>query len=180
MGTLRGACSVPDANSNRESLRWLWLSLAIVVVDQGSKILAEHLLVMHEPVAVLPSFNLFLTYNLGAAFSFLSQAGGWQRWLFALLSTAVSVFIVVWLRRIPRDQKFLACALALVLGGAVGNLIDRLVRSDGGVVDFIDVYYGTWHWPAFNVADSAISIGAVLLVLSAIRGEKPKEQAEAP
>ena len=82
----------------------------------------------------------------------------------------VGVFIVGWLRRIPRDQKWLACALALVLGGAAGNLIDRLFRQDGGVVDFIDFYYGTWHWPAFNVADSAISIGAVMLLWSTLRG----------
>jgi signal peptidase II len=153
------------------SLRWLWLALAVVVVDQGSKQLAEHLLLMHDPIAVLPSFNLFLTYNTGAAFSFLRDAGGWQRWLFATLSMGVSIFIVFWLRRIPAAQKWLACALALVLGGAVGNLIDRVFRAEGGVVDFIDVYYGTWHWPAFNVADSAISIGAVMLVWSAIRGE---------
>ncbi len=152
------------------SLRWLWLALAVAIADQGSKLLAEHWLAIHEPVAVFPFFNLFLTYNTGAAFSFLRDAGGWQRWLFAALSVGVSVFIVAWLRRIPRDQQWLACALALVLGGAAGNLVDRLFRASGGVVDFIDVYYGTWHWPAFNVADSAISIGAVMLLWSAVRG----------
>ncbi len=152
-------------------MRWLWLALAVAIADQGSKLLAEHLLAVHAPVAVFPSFNFFLTYNTGAAFSFLRDAGGWQRWLFAALSVGVGVFIVVWLRRIPRDQRWLACALALVLGGAAGNLVDRLFRIDGGVVDFIDIYYGTWHWPAFNVADSAISIGAVMLVWSAIRGD---------
>jgi signal peptidase II len=153
-------------------LRWLWLALGVAIADQGSKLLAEHWLGVHEPVAVVPFFNLFLTYNTGAAFSFLRDAGGWQRWLFAALSVGVGVFIVVWLRRIPRDQQWLACALALVLGGAAGNLVDRLFRTGGGVVDFIDVYYGTWHWPAFNVADSAISIGAVMLVWSTIRGSK--------
>jgi signal peptidase II len=161
---------VTEQNGKQGSLRWLWLALAVIVVDQGSKMLAEHLLVIREPVAVLPSFNFFLTYNTGAAFSFLRDAGGWQRWLFAVLSTGVSVFIVLWLRRIPRDQNWLACALVLVLGGAIGNLIDRLFGAAGGVVDFIDIYYGTWHWPAFNVADSAISVGAVMLVWSAIRG----------
>ncbi len=155
----------------QSSLCWLWLAVTVVAADQGSKLLAEHLLVVHEPVAVLPSFNLFLTYNTGAAFSFLRDAGGWQRWLFAALSMGVGVFIVFWLRRIPREHKWLGCALALVLGGAVGNLIDRLFRADGGVVDFIDIYYGTWHWPAFNIADSAISVGAVMLLLSAIRGD---------
>ena len=170
MGTLREACSVTEANARQGSLRWLWLALAVIVVDQGSKVLAQHLLVIHEPVAVLPSFNLYLTYNTGAAFSFLRDAGGWQRWLFAVLSTGVSVFIVLWLRRVPRDQRWLACALTLVLGGAIGNLIDRLFAAGGGVVDFVDIYYGTWHWPAFNVADAAISIGAVMLVWSAIHG----------
>jgi len=167
----REGCSVSEAHIDGGSLRWLWLAFSIVVVDQGSKILAQHLLIIHEPVAVVPSFNLFLTYNLGAAFSFLSSAGGWQRWLFALLSTGISVFIVLWLRRVPQGQKWLACALALVLGGAVGNLIDRLFRAGGGVVDFIDIYYGTWHWPAFNIADSAISVGAVMLLVSALKGD---------
>jgi len=165
-----GDCSVSESPVDEGSLRWLWLALAIVVVDQGTKTLAEHLLIIHETVPVMPSFNLFLTYNLGAAFSFLSNAGGWQRWLFAFLSTGISVFIVLWLRRVPQNEKWLAFALALVLGGAVGNLIDRLFRASGGVVDFIDIYYGGWHWPAFNVADSAITVGAVILVSSALRG----------
>ena len=160
-----------EQHREQGSQLWLWLALAVAIADQGSKLLAEHWLATHEPVAVFPFFNLFLTYNTGAAFSFLRDAGGWQRWLFATLSVGVGVFIVVWLRRIPPDQRWLACALALVLGGAAGNLVDRLFRIDGGVVDFIDIYYGTWHWPAFNVADSAISIGAVMLVWSAIRGD---------
>lgn len=168
---LRGGCWMSDVKAGQGCLRWLWLAIAVLATDQGSKLLAEQLLVIHEPVAVLPSFNFFLTYNTGAAFSFLRDAGGWQRWLFATLSLGVSVFIVFWLRRIPAAQKWFACALSLVLGGAVGNLIDRLFRTGGGVVDFIDVYYGTWHWPAFNVADSAISVGAVMLVWSAVRGE---------
>jgi signal peptidase II len=165
----REGCWVSEVNGKMGSLRWLWLAVAVAAADQGTKLLAEYLLVIHEPVAVLPSFNLFLTYNLGAAFSFLRDAGGWQRWLFALLSTGVSVFIVLWLRRIPSTERWLACSLALVLGGAVGNLIDRLFRPGGGVVDFIDIYYGTWHWPAFNVADSAITIGAVMLLWSTLR-----------
>ena len=159
-----------EQDREQGGLRWLWLALGVAIADQGSKLLAEHWLGVHEPVAVVPFFNLFLTYNPGAAFSFLRDAGGWQRWLFAALSVGVSVFIVVWLRRIPRDEKWLACALALVLGGAAGNLVDRLFRAGGGVVDFIDVYYASWHWPAFNVADSAISIGAVMLLWSTLRG----------
>ena len=160
-----------EAKREQGSLRWLWLALLVAVVDQGTKLAAEQLLIVYEPVVVLPSFNLFLTHNVGAAFSFLRDAGGWQRWVFAAVSTGVSVFIVLWLQRIPGNQKWLACALALVLGGAVGNLIDRLLRVDGGVVDFIDIYYGTWHWPAFNIADSAISVGAVMLLWSALRGD---------
>ena len=166
---------MPEAGAYAGSARWIWLAFAIVVADQATKLLAEQMLVVHEPVAVLPFLNFYLTHNTGAAFSFLRDAGGWQRWLFAALSLGVSAFIVVWLWRLPRGHAWLACALALVLGGAVGNLIDRLGRADGAVVDFIDVYYGTWHWPAFNVADSAISVGAVMLVLGAIRGEKGAE-----
>jgi len=169
---------VPESKAGAGSLRWLWLTCAIVVLDQSSKLVAQQLLAVHEPVAVLPSLNLFLTYNTGAAFSFLRDAGGWQRWLFAVLAIGVSVFIVLWLRRVPSGERWLAAALALVLGGALGNLVDRLFRHDGGVVDFIDVYYGTWHWPAFNLADSAISIGAVMLLWSAVRGEGAKQQSD--
>lgn len=167
-----------ESDAGRGSLRWLWLALAVLILDQLSKVVAQELLSVHEPVALLPSLNLFLTYNTGAAFSFLRDAGGWQRWLFAVLATAVSVLIVLWLRRLPSAQRWLAAALALVLGGALGNLVDRLFRPGGGVVDFIDVYYGTWHWPAFNLADSAISIGAVMLLWSAIRGEDPKQKSD--
>jgi signal peptidase II len=163
-----------EGDSIRGNVRWLWLATAVLAVDQGTKVLAEAFLTFHDPVELLPSLNLFLTYNTGAAFSFLRDAGGWQRWLFAALSTGISVFIAVWLWRIPRGQRWLACALALVLGGAVGNLIDRLFRPGGGVVDFVDVYYGTWHWPAFNVADSAICIGAAMLVWSTLRGSSDR------
>ena len=169
-----------EREKSPHSLRWLWLAVAVVLVDQGSKLLAESLLIPHEPVAVLPSLNLYLTYNTGAAFSFLRDAGGWQRWLFAGLSIGVSVFIVLWLRRIPGYEKWLPCALALVLGGAIGNLVDRLWRAGGGVVDFIDVYYGTWHWPAFNAADSAITVGAIMLGWSALRGEASAKNSPSP
>ena len=128
------------------------------------------MLVYHQPVAVAPHLNFTLTYNTGAAFSFLRDAGGWQRWFFSALALGVAVFVVVWLKRLPAPARWLPCALALVLGGAVGNLIDRLLRKDGAVVDFIDVYYQSWHFPAFNVADSAISVGAVMLLVSALRG----------
>ncbi len=122
---------------------------------------------LHQPVPVIPFLNLTLTHNTGAAFSFLSDAGGWQRWFFAGLTIVVSIIIVVWLTRLKPGQRWLPVSLSLVLGGALGNLWDRLVI--GAVVDFIDVYYGTWHWPAFNLADSAICVGAVMLVVSTFK-----------
>ena len=148
--------------------RWFALSGLVLALDQVTKAWASHALEPHVPVAVLPGLNLTLTHNTGAAFSLLSEAGGWQRWFFSALSAAVSVVIVLWLRRIGRAQLWLPCALALVLGGALGNLWDRLTL--GVVVDFIDVYYRVWHWPVFNVADAAISTGAVMLVISTLRG----------
>jgi signal peptidase II len=144
-------------------LRWLALSGLVVLIDQVTKWIAERGLALHDPVAVVPYFNLTLTYNTGAAFSFLSRAGGWQRWFFIVLATAVSVAIVVWLSRLDRGERWTAAGLALVLGGAVGNLIDRLAH--GHVIDFIDLYYGAYHWPAFNVADSSISVGAGILIV---------------
>lgn len=152
------------------SLRWLWLSAAVVGLDQMTKSLAVSYLSLHEPLPVVPFFNLTLTYNPGAAFSFLSDEGGWQRWLFIALAIVVVTFLVLWLRKIPRGRVWLPLALALVLGGALGNLWDRVVL--GEVVDFLDVYYDRWHWPAFNVADSAICIGAVMLLVSAFFPEE--------
>ncbi len=161
-----------DSVNSWRNLRWLWLSVAVVLLDQLTKQLAINLLEMHQPVAVAPFLNLTLTYNTGAAFSLLNDAGGWQRWLFAGLSVVVGIVIVVWLWRIPSGDRWLACGLALVLGGALGNLWDRLVI--GAVVDFIDVYYQRWHWPAFNVADSAICVGAALLIISTFKA-RPEE-----
>lgn len=144
--------------------RWCWwLSGSVIVLDQVTKFLAETLLTFHQPVPVLPSFNLLLTYNTGAAFSFLAGAGGWQRWFFLGLGLLVSVGLIVWLRRLKPTEKRLAAALALILGGAIGNLIDRAWL--GQVIDFIQLYYQHWYWPAFNLADSAITVGAALLVL---------------
>lgn len=143
--------------------RWCWwLSGAVVVLDQATKALAESVLTLHQPVPVLPFFNLLLAYNTGAAFSFLADAGGWQRWFFLLLGILVSVGLCVWLARLQATERRLALALALILGGAVGNVIDRFWL--GQVIDFIQLYYDRWYWPAFNIADSAITVGAVLLV----------------
>ncbi|MBS36554.1 MAG: signal peptidase II [Thiotrichales bacterium] len=148
-------------------MRWLWVSVLIVAADQLTKFLAMEMLVLHQPVAVMPLLNMTLTFNPGAAFSFLGDAGGWQRWLFIGLAVVISIVILVWLMRVPAKAKWLPVGLALVLGGAVGNLWDRI--TIGRVVDFIDVYYSVWHWPAFNVADSAICVGAIILVITSIR-----------
>ena len=154
-------------------LRWLWLSAFLVVLDQISKQLASAYLELQQPVQVVPHFYLTLLHNTGAAFSFLSDAGGWQRWFFAALALVVSAVIVIWLARLPRGSRWLAIALALVLGGALGNLVDRVVL--GYVVDFIQVYlpFLPWRifnpWPAFNVADSAITVGAIMLVVDTFR-----------
>ena len=162
-------------SAGRGNLRWLWLTLAVVLVDQSTKELAEVYLVRHQPVAVVAHLNLTLTYNTGAAFSFLRDAGEWKRWLLSGVAVAVSAVIALWLWRLPPRSGWLACALSLVLGGATGNLIDRLLRPGGGVVDFVDLYYADWHWPAFNVADSAISVGAVMLLVSVLQRPERRE-----
>ena len=146
---------------------WIWLSVAVLVLDQATKLLAANLLTLHQPLPIFPGFNLMLAYNTGAAFSFLADAGGWQRWFFLTLGTLVSASLVVWMSRLQAEQRRLAVALALILGGAVGNIIDR--AWFGQVVDFIQLYYQQWYWPAFNIADSAISIGAALLIMDSLR-----------
>ncbi len=148
-------------------LKWLWLTFVIVIFDQVTKYIASSTLVLYKPVAVMPMFNWTLMHNTGAAFSFLHDAGGWQRWFFAVIAIVVSIVIVVWLKRLQQYEKWQAAALALILGGAIGNVIDRIWL--GYVVDFIDVYYQNSHWPAFNIADSAISIGVAILIIDSIR-----------
>ena len=147
--------------------QWLWFSILIIVLDQGAKYLAEILLTLHQPVPVLPFFNLTLTYNTGAAFSFLAAAGGWQRWFFLGLGIAVSIGLLIWLKRLKPQDKWLAMALAFILAGAVGNLIDRIWL--GKVIDFIELYYDRWSFPVFNIADIAINIGAGLLIIDSFR-----------
>ena len=155
-------------------MKWLWLSGLVLILDQSTKLLAETLLVMTEPVPLLPFLALSKVYNTGAAFSFLSNAGGWQRWFFVGITLFVTVVIVLWLARLSPSQRRTGLALSLILGGAIGNLIDRLVY--GHVIDFIDLYYGHWHWPTFNVADSAITVGAVLLVLDSLLSDHKHKQ----
>ena len=148
------------------ALIWLLLSALIVVLDLWTKSLATESLSLYRPVEVTSWLNMTLAHNYGAAFSFLSDAGGWQRWLFTGLASIVTVILIVWLLRLPAAEKRTAAALCMIIGGAVGNLIDRMAH--GYVVDFIDVYYQNWHWPAFNVADSAITGGVILLLLDSL------------
>ena len=153
--------------STRNALPWLTLSAIVVALDQASKAIAIHLLEPQVPHAVIPGFlNWTLAYNTGAAFSFLADQEGWQRWLFTALAIGVSAVLTRWLARTPRADWRNALPLALVIGGAIGNLIDRI--RIGHVIDFIQVYYRDWAFPSFNVADSAISVGAVLLIWFAL------------
>ena len=137
-------------------------------MDQATKQIAESQLVPHQPVNLLPYFDWYLTYNTGAAFSLLADAGGWQRWLFTGIAIVISIVIVQWLRNLPREETLTALSLSLILGGAIGNLIDRILL--GHVIDYIQVWLGSYPFPAFNLADAAISVGAVLLILSSFVG----------
>jgi signal peptidase II len=151
--------------------RWLFLSAAIVAADLASKAWISHAFAPGETLTVTSFFNLVLVYNTGAAFSFLAGAGGWQRWFFMGVSVVVSAAIVYMLSRRDNPPR-VAAALALVLGGAIGNLYDRITL--GHVVDFVQLHAAGYYWPAFNVADSAITVGVVLLVWDSLTG-KPQD-----
>ena len=152
--------------------RWLVLSALLVAADQITKYVAVQQLALNQIVAVTPFFNLVLVYNAGAAFSFLSDAAGWQRGFFIGIALVASAWIVYLLRRYPHQRRF-ALALSLVLAGAVGNVVDRMLH--GAVIDFLDFHAYGYHWPAFNVADSAISCGAALLIWDALRPRRKDE-----
>ena len=158
---------MPDAK------RWYALAVLIVILDQLSKWLALETIGLGETIYVAPFWNWVLTYNPGAAFSFLADQPGWQRWFFSILAIAVSVWIALELRKHP-EQKLLSLALTLVMGGALGNVIDR-VRF-GAVVDFIQWHAAGFYWPAFNVADSAITVGAILLVFEQLTATNKKSK----
>lgn len=164
--------SMTNDNTRRSTARsvllWYGLAVLIIVFDQISKSAATSLLDYASPVEVTSFFNWTLLHNTGAAFSFLSEAGGWQRWFFVGISALVSLVIAVWIARLPRHFFWQLLALTLILGGAIGNLWDRLVL--GYVVDFIQLHYGGYYWPAFNIADSAICVGAVVMVVDSIFG----------
>jgi len=162
---------------------WLWLSVAIILLDQASKWLVMFSLSPYQVVELVPNLNLTLMFNEGAAFSFLSDAGGWQRWLFAGFALLVTGVLVAWLLRLQHGERLLAAALALVVGGAIGNLIDRVLL--GHVIDFVQVYLPFIPlsmfnpWPAFNVADSAITIGVGLLLIETFRAQPTAEGSSA-
>lgn len=158
-------------------MKWLWLTALVIILDQITKLIADDSLSYAVQNAVFSGFNLTLLYNEGAAFSFLSDAGGWQRWFFIILSSAISVFIFFWIKKTSDTNSLLSAALSLVLGGAIGNLIDRSIY--GHVIDFIQVYYDVYYWPAFNIADSAITLGACLLILDMILESKNKGDSHA-
>jgi signal peptidase II len=148
--------------------RWLWLAAAVIALDLATKAWVEAAFREGESVAVTSFFSLILAYNTGAAFSFLAGHGGWQRWLFTGIAIAASVFLVWMLRR--GGSRLLMSGLALILGGALGNLWDRV--ASGRVTDFLLLHYGGWYWPAFNVADSAITVGAAFLIVDSFRERK--------
>ena len=159
--------TVATLSIGRSGIRWLWISLLVIVVDQLSKLWIERTMVLGDSFVVLPILDIVRAHNTGAAFSFLADAGGWQRWAFSLLAVGVSIALVFWLRRLAlATQGLLAFGLALILGGAIGNVIDRV--EHGYVVDFVHAHWGPHYFPAFNVADAAISIGAVLVILDSL------------
>jgi len=167
---------MPDSKppgSRRDTAKWLILAALLVLLDQFTKYLVLDNIAPDSALPLLPFLSLVLAYNTGAAFSFLADASGWQRWFFVLIALGASV-LIVWMLHRHRGDTFLCIGLALILSGAVGNLIDRL--TTGAVVDFILVYWRQYHWPAFNVADSCISIGAVMLIWDGFVGARSRTQ----
>ena len=162
-------------NVHPANLKWLALSVLVIVLDQWSKHAVEAVFSYGEFREVFPFFNLRLAYNTGAAFSFLADAGGWQRWFFVAVGVLATILILGWLLSL-RGNRVLACGLSLVLGGALGNLYDRVVY--GHVVDFLDFHWAGSHFPAFNIADSAITAGAVLLIVDMIINREHAEPAD--
>ena len=156
--------------------RWLWLSAIVVALDQFTKQWVEEAFVLYESLPVTSFFNLTLVYNTGAAFSFLADAGGWQRWFFLILALVICTYLVYWLLQMKKDQLILPFAIAMIIGGAIGNVVDRMLH--GHVIDFLDFYYQQWHWPAFNLADSAITLGVILFIWDAFFGNKEEQNAD--
>lgn len=151
-------------------LNWLWLSAVIVVLDQITKVYADQALTLYQRIPVVDGFfNIALAYNKGAAFSLFSESGGWQRWFFTAIAIIASVFIVYMMKNLKSHERMTAVGLALILGGALGNLIDRMLY--GHVIDFLQFYHKQYYWPTFNLADAFITIGAALLITHGIVGD---------
>lgn len=161
-----------SAQKNK-NLAWLWLSVVVIILDQVSKYWIVHKFLLNEAQPVTSFFSLVLFHNEGAAFSFLSSAGSTAVWIFSILAVVIGLLIIVWLTKLPSGKPWQACGLSLILGGALGNLIDRVAH--GYVIDFLLFHYKTWAWPAFNIGDSAITVGAFILILSLLFGKKRKD-----
>jgi len=161
----------------RGASNWLWLSFFVVLLDQATKALVIGTVKLQGSITLLPILDIVYLENTGAAFSIFAEASGWQRWFFIALALGVSLMLMIWLRRIRSDQTILAIGLSLVLGGALGNVIDRVMH--GYVVDFIYFHWRTWYFPAFNLADTAISIGAGCLLLDAFRESEQEKRSGA-
>jgi signal peptidase II len=158
----------------RSGLVWLVLSIVLLTLDQITKWVVSTEMSLYQTIDILPVFNFTYVHNYGAAFSFLSEAGGWQKYFFSIIAITISVLLIYWLKKLPATNKLLCSAYALVLAGAIGNLIDRLVH--GYVIDFLHVYYQQYDFPVFNIADVAISIGAALLLLDAFFEQKESDK----
>lgn len=157
------ACMTWIKKISSSGLAWLWVAALVLIIDRYTKIWVMQHLVFQEPLHILPFFNLVLAYNSGAAFSFLDAASGWQNWFLGGLAIVVSAIVFVWLKRLPARAIWMALALCLILGGALGNAWDRW--SYGYVIDFLSFHWGDWHFAIFNVADSAICVGAIMMFL---------------
>ena len=158
------------------SIKWLWITFIFLVIDQVSKQWVAGAMELYQSIKVLPFFNITYAQNPGAAFSFLADQGGWQRWFFTIIAAVASVVFLIWLKRTPKNQPLLAAALACMLSGAVGNLIDRVLF--GYVIDFLDFHWQGYSFPTFNVADSIIFIGAALMILDSFQQEKIKKSSK--
>ncbi|QIZ75499.1 signal peptidase II [Ferrimonas lipolytica] len=171
---LKEAWANRPAQWTRSGCAWLWLAVISLLADQATKLWVAANFDYGVRLEFIPYVNLTYVHNPGAAFSFLADAGGWQRWGFAIFATIVSVALIAMLRAERKENKMINISYALIISGAIGNLIDRVAY--GYVIDFIDFFVGNWHWPAFNIADSAICIGAVLMILdSLLQPKQPKE-----
>jgi signal peptidase II len=162
----------------KSGVRWLWLAALVFVADIGIKLLVMNNMGYgwSNRIEVLPFFNLLYVHNYGAAFSFLSDQAGWQRWLFTAIAFGVSSMLVYWMRQLPSNARWSNIAYAAIIGGALGNVFDRILH--GFVVDYLDFYWGTYHWPAFNIADMAIVTGAAMIILESVfsKDEQPSSE----